>query len=250
MRTRTAPPARRREEQRRRRWVGIAVSCLAAVLTAAVTDALTGVVTDGVRGGWERVTSGESLVLNVAVLPQERCGSQWRLPVGAGPAPRSLTSPDQVAEWARTRGGVELTAPTVELTVRARSGDAVVLRELRVTVLERHPVPAGDIVGAPCGGDQSIRTYSTDLDRQPPVLRPEGDPTSSAAPPVPFPYRVTSSDAEVIRVRAGTRGCDCRWVLDLEYVDGEERRTMRIDDDGRPFRTVGADPVRQGGAGS
>ncbi len=221
------------------------VAVLTAILTAAVTDAVTGVLTNGLRGGWERVTGGQALVLNVTVrpMPGEACGSQWLLPPGAGPVPdEDAFPPARLVAWARSRGGTPLPAPTVELTVRGRTGDVVVLRELRATVLERRPVPTGEMATVGCGGDLAVRTFGANLDDEPPVLQPLGGSTPGDVPPVRFPYRVTSSDAEVIRVRAFTGNCDCRWVLDLVYVDGGQERTLRVDDGGQPFRTVGSQP--------
>ena len=243
MRARTSPPPRPEPATRHRGLTVGAVALVTATLTALVADAVTGVLTNALRGGWERVAGGEALVLNVAQRPGDLCGGRWLLPAGAGPVPAQPGGPERFVEWVRARGGTQLPAPVVELTVRGRSGEVVVLRELRVTVVERRPVPAGRVVGVPCGGDQRVRTYLVELDERSPVPRPQADPVLGDVPPVPFPYRVTSSDAEVIRVLAGTGGCDCRWVLDLVYVDGEQERTLRIDDGGQPFRTVGALPA-------
>lgn len=169
------PPARKRR-------LGVAtIAVVTAILTAAVTDAVTGVLTNGLRGGWERVTGGESLVLNVRVpdTSGEGCGDQWLLPAGAGPVPSASTGPVQLPGWARGRGGTVLPAPAVELTVRGRTGDVVVLRELRAVVVERRPVPAGDVVTVACGGDLAVRTFVTDLDAPAPVLRPLTDGDSA-----------------------------------------------------------------------
>ncbi|WP_440581721.1 hypothetical protein [Streptomyces djakartensis] len=41
----------------------------------------------------------------------------------------------------------------------------------------------------------------------------------------------------MLLVTAGTRSCDCRWYLELDWSSQGRRGTVRIDDRGRPFRT-------------
>ncbi|CAM5260401.1 Helix-turn-helix domain-containing protein OS=Streptomyces tendae OX=1932 GN=GUR47_06805 PE=4 SV=1 [Streptomyces tendae] len=52
-----------------------------------------------------------------------------------------------------------------------------------------------------------------------------------------MPYRVSAKDPEVLLVTAGTSSCDCRWYLELDWSSQGRTGTVRIDDDGRPFRT-------------
>jgi hypothetical protein len=48
---------------------------------------------------------------------------------------------------------------------------------------------------------------------------------------------VSAEDPEVLLVTARTGGCDCRWYLELDWSSQGRTGTVRVDDDGRPFRT-------------
>lgn len=54
-----------------------------------------------------------------------------------------------------------------------------------------------------------------------------------------FPYRVSDRDPEVLLVTARTETCDCRWYLEVDWSSQGRTGTVRIDDEGRPFRTSG-----------
>ncbi|MFJ8589616.1 hypothetical protein ACIRD2_34035, partial [Streptomyces sp. NPDC093595] len=41
----------------------------------------------------------------------------------------------------------------------------------------------------------------------------------------------------MLLVTAGTISCDCRWYLELDWSSPGRKGTVRIDDDGHPFRT-------------
>ncbi|GAB2796659.1 hypothetical protein GCM10027073_30630 [Streptomyces chlorus] len=66
-----------------------------------------------------------------------------------------------------------------------------------------------------------------------------GNDAGTPIPAVRMPYRVSAKDPEVLEVTATTAGCDCRWYLELDWSSGGRSGTVRIDDDGRPFRTSG-----------
>lgn len=54
-----------------------------------------------------------------------------------------------------------------------------------------------------------------------------------------LPYRVSSTDPEVLLVTARTDTCDCDWYLELDWSSQGRTGTVRVDDHGRPFRTSG-----------
>ncbi|WP_059008668.1 hypothetical protein [Streptomyces specialis] len=59
-----------------------------------------------------------------------------------------------------------------------------------------------------------------------------------------LPFAVTADEPLALRVEAATARCDCAWYIELDWSAGDERGTVRVDDDGDPFRTSG------GGAGA
>jgi hypothetical protein len=52
-----------------------------------------------------------------------------------------------------------------------------------------------------------------------------------------FPYEVSKTDPEVYYVTANTESHDVSWYLELDWSSGGQHGTVRIDDNGQPFRT-------------
>ena len=50
---------------------------------------------------------------------------------------------------------------------------------------------------------------------------------------------MSESDPEVFYILADARAHDVRWYLELDWSSGDRKGTVRIDDQGRPFRTSG-----------
>ncbi|MFJ6699372.1 helix-turn-helix domain-containing protein [Streptomyces sp. NPDC091272] len=174
------------------------------------------------------------------------CGHTYLVDRG----PRAVAPPPVAADsgaWAGTHGAVHGGEALVRITVQGRSpSDAVVLHALHVRVVDRAaPLPWNAYrMDNGCGGAVTPRHFAVDLDRPRPLARPVDGLDASGAevrkiPAVSFPYKVTSSDPEELLVSARTAGCDCRWYLELEWSAGGRTGTVRITDDGKPFRTSG-----------
>jgi hypothetical protein len=142
--------------------------------------------------------------------------------------------------WAAAQGAVHGRETVVEITVQGRSTTAVVLTALRVRVTGRTDPAPGNVYAMDqgCGGSISPRHFAVDLDRDRPIARPvAGNDTGTPIPAVRMPYRVSSTDPEVLLVTARTQGCDCSWYLELDWSSEGRTGTVRVDDHGRPFRT-------------
>ncbi|MGW7129036.1 helix-turn-helix domain-containing protein [Streptomyces bobili] len=142
--------------------------------------------------------------------------------------------------WAAAQGAVHGRETVVEITVQGRSTTAVVLTALRVRVAGRTDPAPGNVYAMDqgCGGSISPRHFAVDLDRDRPIARPvAGNDTGTPIPAVRMPYRVSSTDPEVLLVTARTQGCDCSWYLELDWSSEGRTGTVRVDDHGRPFRT-------------
>ncbi|MER5791669.1 helix-turn-helix domain-containing protein [Streptomyces sp. NPDC001980] len=150
-------------------------------------------------------------------------------------------APQDAGTWAATQGAVHGGNTIVEVSVQGRSSTAVVLEALRVRVVGR-TAPAPGIaysMADGCGGGLTPRYFDVNLDKDRPIARPvagEG-PDGQTVSTMHLPYRVSATDPEVLRVKASTVGCDCRWYLELDWSSQGRSGTVRIDDHGRPFRT-------------
>ncbi|MEU1850629.1 helix-turn-helix domain-containing protein [Streptomyces sp. NPDC019990] len=150
--------------------------------------------------------------------------------------------PQDAGSWAASQGAVHGGETVVELSVQGRTDTAVVLQALRVRVVGRTAPAQGNAYAMDngCGGSLTPRYFDVNLDKDRPLAH--AVPGSDAGTPVPavrMPYRVSARDPEVLLVTARTATCDCRWYLELDWSSQGRRGTVRVDDDGRPFRTSG-----------
>ncbi|MFD9863547.1 transcriptional regulator [Streptomyces alboflavus] len=148
--------------------------------------------------------------------------------------------PQDAAPWAATQGAVHGGETLVQLSVQGRSDTAVVLEALRVRVVGRTAPVEGNAyaMDGGCGGAVTPRSFAVDLDKDRPLARAvAGNDSGTPIPAVRMPYRVSAKDPEVLLVTAATSSCDCRWYLELDWSSQGRKGTVRVDDDGRPFRT-------------
>ncbi|WP_328910815.1 helix-turn-helix domain-containing protein [Streptomyces sp. NBC_00234] len=169
------------------------------------------------------------------------CGQYYLLdrePQGMPPAPE-VQDRDRRA-WAAQLGGVDGGDMLLELTLQGASQEAVVLNALHVRVVSQAAAtdwPAYSM-GEGCGGGIVPQTFDIDLDDSQPASQPvAGEDAGRVVPAKDFPYRVSSTDVEVFHVDAHTEGHDVTWYLELEWSSGGRSGTVRIDDNGKPFRT-------------
>ncbi|MET8817990.1 helix-turn-helix domain-containing protein [Streptomyces rochei] len=149
-------------------------------------------------------------------------------------------APQDAAPWAATQSAVHGGKTLVRLSTQGLSDTAVVLEALRVRVVGRTAPAEGNAYAMDqgCGGSITPRHFAVDLDKDRPIARAvAGNDAGSPIPAVRMPYRVSAKDPEVLLVAAETGSCDCRWYLELDWSSQGRQGTVRIDDDGRPFRT-------------
>lgn len=143
--------------------------------------------------------------------------------------------------WARALDAVPAGHLRMQLTVQGTEGKAAVLHALYVHVVSGRKAPGWNAytMGSGCGGTLVPASFAVDLDDASPRARPvpgkEGErPTASTD----FPYKVSATDPQVLNIDAATLGQDVSWYLELAWSSGDRKGTTRIDDHGRPFRTV------------
>lgn len=168
------------------------------------------------------------------------CGQYYLLdrdPKGMPPVPAIQDR----RSWAARLGGVDGGHMRLELTLQGASEQAVVLKSLQVRMVSQAPAndwPAFSM-GEGCGGGIVPQTFDIDLDDAQPVSQPvAGEDAGKVVPAKNFPYQVSSTDVEVFHVNAHTEGHDVSWYLELGWSSGGRSGTMRIDDNGKPFRTA------------
>ncbi|WP_326610990.1 helix-turn-helix domain-containing protein [Streptomyces scopuliridis] len=137
--------------------------------------------------------------------------------------------------WVGALGGVASEGQFIELTLQGTTSDTVVLKALRVKIVKSDaPLAWTDYaMGVGCGGNVSTKSFAVNLD----AGRPSSVPKAGQRD---FPYKVSESDPEVFYISATSKTRDVSWYLELEWSSGERRGTIRVDDNGKPFRTSGS----------
>ncbi|MFQ6198160.1 helix-turn-helix domain-containing protein [Streptomyces sp. NPDC000405] len=180
--------------------------------------------------------------LTVSTRPyvwQDRCDQYYltdRQPPFMPPPPEEQDAPGWAANLRAVAGG----RTDVELSVQGKGREAVVLHALRVRVVKRSAPLSWNAyaMGSGCGGGLTPAFHDLDLDAGQPRVRAMGGMQGDIAiPATDFPYKVSSTDPQVLKVYARTESHDVSWYLELEWSSGDRHGTVRIDDHGRPFRT-------------
>lgn len=179
---------------------------------------------------------GEASAPNVAVNPYKwegPCSQHYlvdRQPEQVVPPPGEPDARGWVSALGAVAGGQQMLA----LTVQGTGSDTVVLDELHVRVVEKTaPLDWNDFaMGVGCGGNVETTAFGVDLDAGRPAISPKAGQRD-------FPYKVSESDPEVFYVFADARAHNVSWYLELEWSSGDRKGTVRVDDNGNPFRTSG-----------
>ncbi|MFF5702594.1 helix-turn-helix domain-containing protein [Streptomyces sp. NPDC012794] len=158
-------------------------------------------------------------------------------------APESVPAPPVEADapaWARAQRAVHAGTQTVEVTLHGTGEGAVVLQGLEVRVDARRTPPPWNVyqMSPGCGGGLTPAGFAVNLDAPRPLARPvAGNDAGTRLPAPAFPLRVSATDPVVLRVTAAATGCDCDWHLELRWSGPGGSGTLRLDDDGVPWRT-------------
>ncbi|MFD5919103.1 helix-turn-helix domain-containing protein [Kitasatospora sp. NPDC058201] len=169
------------------------------------------------------------------------CG-QWFLsaqPPGTTPAPPGGRRTDS---WAASQHAVPGGHLRLQLTAQGSEDKPVVLHALYVQVVGTRPAPRWNAytMGSGCGGGLTPAAFAVDLDaaapRPVPVPATEGNTRGKSSD---FPFRVSSTDPQVLNVDASTAGQDVSWYLEVVWSSGDRQGTLTVNDHGKPFRTVG-----------
>ncbi len=153
--------------------------------------------------------------------------------------------PDSAARtgsWAAAQHAVPAGHLRLQLTAQGTNPTPVVLNNVYVRIVSTQPAPKWNAYtpGAGCGGDLAPASFAVDLDSPAPHAVPvPGREGTKKTPITDFPYRVSDTDPQVIDVDATTLSQDVSWYLELVWNNGISHGTLTVNDNGRPFRTVG-----------
>lgn len=196
------------------------------------------------RGGGDLGPDGRSVPavpLTVNVRPyvwDDQCSQSYLVDRPADRVPPPPPEPD-AASWAAALGGVSSDHARIELSVQGKTSDTVVLQALHVRIVGRRAPLAWSsyAMGDGCGGGLTPAGFDVNLDTGNPLAKPAaGVQGDRKVPATDFPYRVSTTDPQVLEINAHTDAHDVSWYLELQWSSGSRHGTVRIDDHGKPFR--------------
>ena len=142
--------------------------------------------------------------------------------------------------WATDNHGQPAISSEIAVTLTSRVEATIVVDSLRVRTLDVSPAPPGCIVVHPVGGADIVhRQASVVLSSMPATVtfieEGSGDTTSG------FSFPVSAGEPARISVtaRAAERGFTYTWIGLLDLIVNGKRRTIKVTDNGRPFRLHG-----------
>jgi hypothetical protein len=127
----------------------------------------------------------------------------------------------------------------ITATVQGRNDMAVVLQSMRAEVLSRKPAAPGVLLPPLCAGEVTPRFFTVDLSAATPAAVPAAaEHNGRRLEPKNFPFKVDPNDVEQLAIRVDSPAEDVEWVLWVRWSSGGSSGELRIDDQGKPFRTT------------
>ncbi|MER6010628.1 helix-turn-helix domain-containing protein [Streptomyces bluensis] len=183
-------------------------------------------------GGFEDGATAPTVAVNPYKW-EDPCSQHYLIDRQPEQVPPPPGEPD-ARGWVTALGGVAAGQQMIALTVQGTGRATVVLEALHVRVVEKSgPLAWNDFaMGVGCGGGVGTAAFGVDLDAGRPAISPKAGQRD-------FPYKVSESDPEVFYVFADARTHNVSWYLELDWSSGDRQGTVRIDNNGKPFRTSG-----------
>ncbi|MGJ7415391.1 hypothetical protein AB9128_05960 [Streptomyces cinereoruber] len=234
-----AEPSPSPERLRRRRPRSLALMTVLGLLVVGGTVAVYQLSQAGDTGG-ETPSTKDSATAKSASVPlvsvsdaaSWECGDAVVVPRAVGTA--------GLAPGPRPADGVSASGTGFGFTVQGAEGQTVTLLGLTVEIASKKEPLRGTRVPVVCQGDPPHRNFAVDLDeRSPRVVGVKASEGNGGSPSdTGWPYTVSGSDPEHFVVRPTTLTHDVTFTLLLQWAWNGKRGRLRIDDQGRPFRTT------------
>lgn len=207
----------------------IGVTALGAVVTWGATEFVTFVR--------DEVTASDPVSIAVESNPAQTSAFAGlpvdvRLPAGSRPSTGPGPGCTGFRPWAHEQGGADAGATRLQIVLQGRTSGQVLISNARAVIVAREtPAPGVDLT-CPPAGEAELRALAIDLDQRDPRARYQ------SADGREFGFTLEQGEIETFSVTATASKATYTWYLELTVVVGDESRTVRVDDGGRPFRTT------------
>lgn len=143
--------------------------------------------------------------------------------------------------WAKEYGGADVLDTMLEFSIQGNSDITVLIRDVRVKVLERKQQPTGTAAtcGPTGGADTIIRNAQVDLTDSQPSVTFCKDEQCEETLKEPRQFQLRKGEIEVFRLVADAQQGLYAWVAEVDMIADGKEQIKTVDDDGRPFQTAG-----------
>lgn len=156
----------------------------------------------------------------------------------------------ETVDWAAFKkkyGAVQAGQSVVGISILGEAGErSVTLTGIRVKVLKRSGPVAGATFAHPCGDGTYGRSLLVDLDTRPPRIEASNVDIDGqlevSTKPIRFPWRVSLKEELLIYVVARTKGCHCRYGVDIDWQSGAKSGVISLPKDGKGFAIAPSGP--------
>jgi hypothetical protein len=147
-------------------------------------------------------------------------------------------SGEKFRAWATGVGGLPYGDRSIQVTIRGRDSDPVIISSVRVRSVKHSPPPTNNWVNAweGCGGVQPVRQLFVDFSKDPPSqsLLIDGVEKNDTV------FQVSNTDIEVFQVDLKAGSDLVSWVIDVQYSSRSKSGTLTVTDTAdKPFLLAG-----------
>ncbi|WP_329401138.1 helix-turn-helix transcriptional regulator [Streptomyces melanogenes] len=167
------------------------------------------------------------------------CGKFYLLDQKPGSVPKP-PAPEESRPWAGLLGGVDGGHLTLQLTATGKTSESVVINAVHVRVVDRGaPLDwTAYSMGSGCGGSVTPGFFDIDLDADRPRAKPVGGTQGEMkVPATDFPYKVSTTDPQVLNLDVHTDAHDVTWYLEIDWSSGDRSGKIPVYDNGKPFHS-------------
>lgn len=218
---------------------------LGTVVTSAAV--ILGAGNDLAKWGKERLGIEHQIIFSVGVTEVPEAFSYATPPLSAEQYSKLGTAPDcpTLGERAISLGATDIGAAKKSFTLEGGTDRGVTISDIHAKIQTRTKPLAGAYIECASGGGVEGIPLGFNLDDPIPVAR---DPRTNQ------PYftsgntiDLSQSETQGFEVAGESSKSYIEWTLEVVYVVDGERRTLELDDKGKPFRVTGSSENENGG---
>ncbi|MGH9016093.1 MAG: hypothetical protein ACRDZ1_19440 [Acidimicrobiia bacterium] len=223
---------------------GLIVTIVGSVIVAV----LIGQDGDGSEGRTSPTRAG---VLAVDVEPDDdllsNTGFELAVPgsLPPDPPPPDAGCPGARDRWLRDHDPADVGVTRLKVVLEGTARSTVTVTGARAEIVEHIEPRDETVLACDPGGQVDVTGLGFDLDANPPRARTTDGYSLGDSFFIDQSLTVAPGEVVPISVSAFAETCRCRWHLVLELSVEGKSSDLVIDDDGRPFATIGSaiDPV-------